>query len=87
MSKTATNKVTAANLQAGNMIEPPAGEKVWLWRDGIKRLYTVQSVTAGKRTKKGQFVKVDCLCPSPNRDEQPFKISCQLLEDKLITLR
>jgi hypothetical protein len=87
MNATATIKVTAANLQPGNVIEPPAGEKVWLWRDGVKRLYTVQTVTEGKRTKKGQFVKVNCLCPSPNREEEPFKISCQLLENKLIALR
>lgn len=87
MNATATIKVTAANLQAGNIIEPPAGEKVWLWRDGVKRLYTVQSVTPGKRTKKGQFVKVNCLCPSPYGNEEPFQINCQLLEDKLIALR
>lgn len=87
MNANTTNKVTAANLQPGNLIEPPAGEKVWLWRDGIKRLYTVQSVTPGKRTKKGQFVKVNCLCPSPTAGEKPFAINCQLLEDKLVALR
>lgn len=87
MNAQATNKVTAANLQAGNIIDPPAGERVWLWRDGIKRRYTVQTVQPGKRTKAGQFVKVVSTCPSPYRNEEPSEISCQILETKLVQLR
>lgn len=84
--KNNSNKVAAKNLQAGNIIDPPAGERVWLWKDGIKRQYSVTSVELGKRTAKGQFVKIKATFPSPYRNEELSTIDCQILEDKLVTV-
>lgn len=80
-------KVKVSDLKAGHIIDPPAGEKTWLWKDGVKRLYTVTSIETGKRTKKGQFIKINATVPSPYRNDEPTTISCQMLEDKLIMLR
>ena len=81
---TETMKKQVTNLTAGDLIDPPAGEKVWLWRDGTKRRYTVVSVGRGRVTKKGQFVHINSVCPSPYRDEEPFEISCQMIETKSV---
>jgi hypothetical protein len=76
-------QVTA--LAAGDVIDPPAGEKVWLWRDGVKRRYTVQEVKPGCVTKKGEFVRIVAMCDSPYRD-QPFPITCEMLATKSVTV-
>ena len=80
-------KVKVSDLKAGHVIDPPVGERKWLWRDGVKRLYTVTSIETGKRTKKGQFIKINATFPSPYRNEEVSDISCQMLEDKLVMLR
>jgi len=85
-TKTTTRK-QVTQLQAGDIIDPPAGEKTWLWKDGTKRRYTVQSIGTGKRTAKGQFVRIFATCPSPYNDEQPFEINCDMLESKIVTVR
>ena len=74
-------------LTTGDIIDPPTGEKKWLWKDGTKRRYTVVSVVPGKVTKKGQFVKINATCPSPYRNEEPFEINCQMIETKKVTVR
>lgn len=68
-------------LIAGDIIDPPNAEKVWLWKDGIKRCYTVVSIKAGKVTKKGKFIQITASCPSPYRDEA-YTTKCQMLETK-----
>ena len=80
-------KIKVSDLREGHIIDPPAGEKKWLWTNGVKRLYTVTSIVRGKTTKKGQFIKVMATCPSPYTNEEPFDIDCQMLEDKLVMLR
>jgi len=80
-------KKKVTQLTAGDMIDPPAGEKVWLWRDGVKRFYTVLSIGRGKLTKKGQFVRINATCPSPYADEKPFEINCDMIETKTVTTR
>jgi hypothetical protein len=80
-------KIKVSQLVGGHVIDPPVGERKWLWKDGVKRLYTVTSLERGKTTKKGQFIKINATCPSPYKDEHPFNISCEMLEDKLVMLR
>ena len=80
-------KIKVSQLVSGHVIDPPVGERTWLWTNGVKRLYTVTSIVRGKTTKKGQFIKVLATCPSPMRNEEPFDIDCQMLEDKLVILR
>ena len=82
----ATRRLLVTELKAGDIIDPPAGEKVWLWRDGNKRRYTVVSVHRGHVTKKGQFWTVKATCESPYSGEE-FAISCDLLEGKVVTVR
>jgi hypothetical protein len=81
-----TSRKQVTDLRQGDVIDPPAGEKVWLWRDGIKRRYTVVSVSRGHVTKKGQFWTVTATCPSPYKDED-FSIRCDMLEGKIVTVR
>lgn len=83
-TKNQTNKIVT-DLQSGDLIDPPAGEKVWLWRDGTKRRYTVNSVKPGKVTKRGQFVKISATCPSPYGDEL-MSINCEMIETKRVTV-
>jgi hypothetical protein len=82
-------KVAAADLKPGDVIDPPAGERVWLWRDGVKRRYTVTEIKPGRVTKKGSFVRVEAKVASPyaapGAPETP--ISCEILEGKLVPLR
>ena len=80
-------KIKVSELVRGHIIDPPVGERKWLWTNGVKRLYTVTSTVSGKRTKKGQFIKVMATCPSPYKNEEPTTIDCQMLEDKLVILR
>jgi hypothetical protein len=80
-------KVRVKDLQAGHIIDPPVGERKWLWTNGVKRLYTVTSIETGKRTKKGQFIRIRATFPSPYRNEETSNISCEMLEDKLVMLR
>lgn len=80
-------KIKVSQLVGGHKIDPPVAERKWLWKDGVKRLYTVTSIVRGKTTKKGQFIKINATVPSPYRDEEPTTIDCQMLEDKLVTLR
>ena len=77
-------KKRVTELTEGDLIDPPAGEKVWLWRDGIKRRYSVVSVEAGKVTAKGGFVRIMATVPSPYGNEQPSNIDCYMLETKLV---
>lgn len=84
-----TMKKLVTELTAGDLIDPPAGEKVWLWRDGVKRRYTVTQVVPGKVTKKGRFVKIYATVPSPYADQngdtdRPSDISCQMIETKSV---
>ena len=84
-----TMKKLVTELTAGDLIDPPAGEKVWLWRDGVKRRYTVTQVVPGKVTKKGQFVKIYATVPSPYADhngdtERQSDIRCQMIETKSV---
>jgi len=78
-------KKQASTLTDGDIIDPPAGEKTWLWEDGTKRRYTVVSVETGKVTKKGKFVKINATCPSPYREGE-FDISCEMLETNTVTI-
>jgi len=77
-------KILVTSLIAGDIIDPPAGEKKWLWRDGTKRRYTVVSLSAGKVTKKGMFVKINATCESPY-DGRTFDINCQMINTKSVT--
>jgi hypothetical protein len=79
-------KKQVTELNAGDVIDPPAGEKKWLWKDGVKRRYTVVSVELGKLTKKGRFMKIKATVPSPYRDEEPTTIDCEMLESKSVTV-
>lgn len=78
------SKKPISELIEGDVIDPPYGERAWLWKDGVKRRYTVRSVEQGERTKRGQFMKIRCVCPSPYRNEELFNINCQMLECKMI---
>ncbi len=79
-----TKQVT--ELTTGDIIDPPAGEKVWLWRDGTKRRYTVVSIESGKVTKKGSFVQINATCISPYGDQERFEINCQMIATKKVKL-
>jgi hypothetical protein len=79
-------KKLLTELTAGDVIDPPAGEKKWLWKDGVKRRYTVVAVEPWSRTKKGQFVRINAMCNSPYRDEEAFEISCEMLETKTVKI-
>ena len=83
-----TMRKQVTQLTAGDIIDPPAGEKVWLWKDGIKRRYTVVSVSPGKVTKKGQFVQINCTCDSPYSvvAGKQFNINCEMIETKTVRL-
>ena len=78
-------KTQVTQLKAGDLIDPPTGEKIWLWRDGTKRRYTVLSVTEGKVTKRGQFFKISATCPSPY-GEDLMNTDCQMIESKRVTV-
>lgn len=73
-------------LVEGDVIDPPAGERGWLWKDGTKRRYTVVRVADGKITKAGRFLRVFAKCPSPYRNEELFEINCDMLENKKVTV-
>ena len=77
-------KILVTSLLAGDIIDPPAGEKKWLWRDGTKRRYTVVSLSAGQVTKKGIFVKINATCESPYGG-RTFDISCEMINTKSVT--
>jgi hypothetical protein len=73
-------------LKKGDIIDPPAGEKVWLWKDGIKRRYTVVSVRPGKVTKRGRYIKIAATVPTPYGPGDS-SIDCLMLETKSVTVR
>lgn len=79
-------KKLVTELQAGDVIDPPQGEKCWLWRDGVKRKYTVVSTKPGKITKKGEFTKITAMCPSPYNNQSPSEHRCEMLSNKLIKI-
>jgi hypothetical protein len=80
-------KKQVTELKAKDIIDPPTGEKTWLWRDGIKRRYTVTSISLGKLTKRGQYIKISATVPSPYNDEKPSEIKCEMLSTKMVTVR
>ncbi len=81
-----THQKFVTELASGDIIDPPAGEKVWIWRDGTKRRYKVVSVELGKKTKRGQHMKIFATCPSPYGDHD-METYCQMLSTKRVTVR
>lgn len=79
-------KKQVTQLVAGDMIDPPNGERKWLWKDGTKRLYTVVSIAPGRTTKRGNFIRIFASCPSPYRDEN-FTTVHEMLETKIVDIR
>ena len=72
-------------LKAGDIIDPPAAEKKWLWRDGTKRRYTVTAIKEGQTNKRGRYIKILATVPSPYSDKTS-NIDCQMLENKKVTV-
>ena len=79
-------KKRVQDLVAGDIINPPAGEKVWIWKDGVKRRYRVVSVELGKKTKRGQYIKLNCVCQSPYDASREMENSCQMLATSSVTV-
>ena len=77
-------KKQVTELKAGDIIDPPHGERVWLWRDGNKRRYTVTEVHEGMTNKRGRYMKIMATVPSPYGNEEPTTIDCQMLETKQV---
>jgi hypothetical protein len=78
-------KKRVTELKKGDIINPPNGEKVWLWRDGIKRRYTVTGIKPGMVNKRGQYIKIEATVPSPYREKEST-IWCEMLETKTVTI-
>ncbi len=55
----------ASELMAGDVIPPPAGERGWLWRDGIRRRMTVVAVVGSHADARGPWLHVRVTFPSP----------------------
>lgn len=58
------------NLVPGDVIPPPAHERSWMWRDGVKRMVTVSGVIAGTPDKKGPWLEVACDYANPYNPDQ-----------------
>lgn len=78
-------KKLVTELKAGDIIDPPAGEKIWLWGDGKKRRYTVTETRKGKTTAKGDFVLISSKCESPYGNDMII-IKCQMLSTKQVSV-
>ena len=76
-------KVTPDRLQPGQVINPPQAERCWLWKDGVKRRYTVIKTELGKKTKRGQYIRIHA---SVHLDEArpEWGLSCEMLETKQV---
>ena len=83
--ETSRKQVTA--LAAGDIIDPPSGEKCWLWSDGVKRRYTVLSIEEGKLTKRGAYVRINATFSSPYDAEKTSTTHCQMIATKTVTVR
>lgn len=59
----------AKELTPGDVIPPPAHERKWLWRDGVKRMLTVVSVSDGRVDKGGLWLDVKANFGSPYGDK------------------
>jgi hypothetical protein len=79
-------KKQVTELKKGDIIDPPAGEKCWLWKDGTKRRYTVLSVVPGMVNKRGSYVKIVATVESPYSGNT-VKTDCQMIETKKVTVR
>jgi hypothetical protein len=58
-------KKCACNLKPGDIIAPPAHERKWLWRDGVRRMMRVKGVVDGNPDKRGPWLHVTASYPTP----------------------
>jgi len=79
-------KKRAADLIAGDKIDPPAGERSWLWRDGTKRQYTVTEVVDGRVDKGGLWKVIKATVASPYGEQTTGPIKCSMRPDKMIAV-
>ena len=77
-------KKQSTNLKQETKSIHPKANKSGLWKDGIKRQYTVVSTKPGKTTKRGKFIQINAIFPSPYREGIPSETSCQMLETKSV---
>ena len=76
-------KKLVSELKPEDVIDPPTGERCWLWADGVKRQYTIIEIRTGRKTKKGQFLRISYKYPSVHKDCMSLG-SCDMLATKSI---